>query len=179
MSKSLVIGLDGVPLGLIQKWSEAGELPVLSRFFKYGASGPLRSTMPPTSAAAWSSFVTGKNPGQTGVYDFLYREQGSYNFSPANGRRRDGQSLWHILSTAGKRVGVVNVPLSYPAEPVNGWIISDRAARGRHLLWTDWDGSAALTSPEELPPDLDARALAAAIEPAIAVEATLTATYER
>jgi predicted AlkP superfamily phosphohydrolase/phosphomutase len=73
MSKTLVIGLDGVPLDLIQKWSEAGELPVLARFFENGAFGPLRSTTPPTSAAAWSSFVTGKNPGQTGVYDFLYR----------------------------------------------------------------------------------------------------------
>jgi predicted AlkP superfamily phosphohydrolase/phosphomutase len=124
MSKTLVIGLDGVPLDLIQKWSEAGELPVLARFFENGAFGPLRSTTPPTSAAAWSSFVTGKNPGQTGVYDFLYREGDSYNFSPANGHHRDGQSLWQILSAAGKRVGVVNVPLSYPAEPVNGFMIT-------------------------------------------------------
>lgn len=124
MSKLLVIGLDGVPLDLIQKWSKAGELPVLARFFEEGAFGQLRSTTPPTSAAAWSSFVTGKNPGKTGVYDFLYRERDSYTFSPANGHYRDGQSLWQILSAAGKRVGVVNVPLSYPAEPVNGFMIT-------------------------------------------------------
>jgi predicted AlkP superfamily phosphohydrolase/phosphomutase len=124
MSKLLVIGLDGVPLDLIQRWSKAGELPVLARFFEEGAFGPLRSTMPPTSAAAWSSFITGKNPGNTGVYDFLYRERDSYTFYPANGHHRDGQSLWQILSTAGKRVGVVNVPLSYPAEPVNGFMIT-------------------------------------------------------
>lgn len=124
MNKVLVIGLDGVPLDLIQRWADAGELPTLKRVLDEGASGRLRSTMPPTSAAAWSSFMTGRNPGRTGVYDFLYRQQDDYTFAPVNGRRRDGPTIWRLLSEAGRQVGVVNVPMSYPAEPVNGFMIS-------------------------------------------------------
>lgn len=68
--------------------------------------------------------MTGKNPGKTGIYDFLYRRDGSYIFYPNNARQRDGRSIWNILSAANKRVGVLNVPISYPVEPVNGFMIS-------------------------------------------------------
>ena len=89
-----------------------------------GAVGPLKSTVPPTSGPSWSSFMTGKNPGKTGIYDFLYRRQGTYHFPPVDARRRDGKSLWRLLSEEGKRVGVINVPVSYPVEEVNGFLIS-------------------------------------------------------
>jgi predicted AlkP superfamily phosphohydrolase/phosphomutase len=68
--------------------------------------------------------MTGKNPGKTGIYDFLYRRNDSYGFSPNDARRRDGRSLWNILSAENRRVGVLNVPMSYPVEPVNGFMIS-------------------------------------------------------
>ncbi len=123
MTRVLVIGLDGVPLALIRSWAEAGHLPTFRRLMREGAVGDLRSTLPATSAPAWSAFMTGMNPGKTGVYDFLYRRPGTYTFLPTNARRRGGRSLWRILSDAGKRVGVMNVPLSYPVEPVNGFII--------------------------------------------------------
>ena len=71
MTKVLVIGLDGVPLNLIRCWAQEGKLPVLKNIMDKGVVGPLRSTIPPTSGPAWSSFVTGKNPGKTGIYDFL------------------------------------------------------------------------------------------------------------
>ena len=123
MMRVLVIGLDGVPLDLIHLWAAAGYLPTFRRLMREGAVGPLRSTLPATSAPAWSSFMTGMNPGKTGVYDFLYRRPGTYTFFPNNARRRAGRSLWRVLSDAGKRVGVMNVPLSYPVEPVNGFLI--------------------------------------------------------
>ena len=124
MGRVLVIGLDGVPLHLIESWAQVGQLPVLKRIMDEGVVGLLRSTMPPTSGPAWSSFTTGKNPGKTGVFDFLYRRRGSYTFYPNDARRRAGRSLWNILSAAGKRVGVLNVPMSYPVERVNGCMIS-------------------------------------------------------
>ncbi len=123
MTRVLIIGLDGVPPSLIHAWVAAGHLPTFRRFIREGATGRLRSTMPATSAPAWSAFMTGMNPGKTGVYDFLYRRPGTYTFFPNNAQRRAGRSLWRILSDAGKRVGVMNVPLSYPVEPVNGFII--------------------------------------------------------
>jgi predicted AlkP superfamily phosphohydrolase/phosphomutase len=120
----LVIGLDGVPLSLIEMWAEQGALPTLKRLMNRGATGPLRSTMPPTSGPSWSSFMTGMNPGKTGIYDFLYRRPGTYSFPPVDATRRGGRSLWRLLSDAGLRVNVLNVPLSYPVEPVNGTMVS-------------------------------------------------------
>jgi predicted AlkP superfamily phosphohydrolase/phosphomutase len=120
----VLIGLDGVPLDLLRPWIEAGELPTMQRFLRQGVAGHLRSTMPPTSGPSWSSFMTGKEPGKTGIYDFLYRAGGTYRFPPVNASLRDGRELWEILSDAGRRVGVLNVPLTYPVKAVNGFMIS-------------------------------------------------------
>ncbi len=119
-----VIGLDGVPFDLLHEWAMSGHMPNFRRLMEQGTCGGLASTMPPTSGPSWSSFSTGKNPGKTGIYDFLYRRPDSYVFPPVNARMRDGRSLWRILSDAGKRVGVVNIPISYPVEEVNGLLIS-------------------------------------------------------
>jgi predicted AlkP superfamily phosphohydrolase/phosphomutase len=120
----LVIGLDGVPLDLIQGWVARGYLPTLGKLIEIGSVGPLRSTMPPTSGPSWSAFTTGKNPGKTGVYDFLYRVPGTYQFAPVSAQYRQGPTLWQLLSEAGRGVGVLNVPVTYPTQPVNGFMIS-------------------------------------------------------
>ena len=122
--KIMIIGLDGVPLELIQRWAGGGSLPNLRRLMDGGAVGPLRSTIPPTSGPSWSSFVTGMNPGKTGIYDFLYRREGTYSFPPVNASLRGGTTIWRYLSDAGYRVGVLNIPMSYPVEPVNGFMVS-------------------------------------------------------
>lgn len=99
-------------------------MPNLARLIAQGSGSVLRSTMPPTSGPAWTSFATGMNPGKTGIYDFLYRREGSYLFPPVNASMRSGRTLWRLLGEAGRRVGVVNVPISYPVEPVEGTFIS-------------------------------------------------------
>ncbi len=123
-TKVLVVGLDGVPLGLIRTWAGEGRLPTFQRLMGQGVVGELKSTVPPTSGPSWSTFMTGKNPGKTGIYDFLYRQDGSYIFPPVNASQRDGLALWRLLSEQGRSVGVVNVPMSYPVEEVNGYMIS-------------------------------------------------------
>ena len=120
----LVIGWDGAAPELVYPWVEQGHLPALGRLMAGGATGEVASTMPPLSGPAWAAFVTGRTPGQTGMYDFLYRRKGSYGFAPINARMRDGRSLWKTLSDAGRRVGVFNVPLTHPVEPVNGYMVS-------------------------------------------------------
>ena len=122
--KIVIIGLDGVPLDLIRRWADSGHLPALQRLMATGAMGHLRSTIPPTSGPSWSSFVTGMNPGKTGIYDFLYRREGTYSFPPVNASLRGGTTMWRYLSDAGYRVGVLNIPMSYPVEQVNGFMIS-------------------------------------------------------
>jgi predicted AlkP superfamily phosphohydrolase/phosphomutase len=123
-TKVLIVGLDGVPLSLIEAWATEGRLPTFRKLMEEGTVGKLRSTIPPTSGPSWSTFMTGKNPGKTGVYDFLYRREGTYVFPPVNASQRDGISLWRLLSDRGRKVGVVNVPISYPVEEVNGYMIS-------------------------------------------------------
>jgi predicted AlkP superfamily phosphohydrolase/phosphomutase len=120
----LVIGLDGVPLDIIQTWADAGSLPNLQNLMNTGTVGKLRSTLPPTSGPSWSSFATGKNPGKTGIYDFLHRRRGTYCFPANSAWHRYGKAIWSLLSEAGKTVGVLNVPVSYPVEAVNGFMIS-------------------------------------------------------
>ncbi len=122
--KVMIIGLDGVPLNTIQRWMKAGQLPTLQRLAQEGTVGQLLSTIPPTSGPSWSSFATGMNPGKTGIYDFLYRREGTYHFPPVNASLRGGTTMWRYLSDAGLRVGVLNLPMSYPVEQVNGFMVS-------------------------------------------------------
>ncbi|HZW04286.1 MAG TPA: alkaline phosphatase family protein, partial [Anaerolineaceae bacterium] len=64
-----VIGLDGATYDLIRPWVEQGKLPTFARLLAQGAAGQLRSTIPPMTGPAWTSFMTGKNPGKHGLYD--------------------------------------------------------------------------------------------------------------
>ena len=120
----VVIGLDGATFDLIKPWVKRGEMPNFSRLMEEGVHGELRSTQPPISPQAWSSFMTGKNAGKHGIYNFQERAPQSYNMRFINARARRGKALWNILSEAGKQVIVVGVPCTYPPEPVNGVLIS-------------------------------------------------------
>ena len=122
--KVLVIGLDGATFDLLGPWIEEGWLPNLSRLIREGASGGLKSTSPPISSAAWASFATGKNPGKHGIVDFVHPEEGGYQISVVNSGKRASKAIWNLISEAGGQVGVVGVPVTYPPEEVNGFMIS-------------------------------------------------------
>ena len=122
MSRVLVIGIDGGTFDLIRPWTEAGDLPNLARLMADGIHGPLESTLPPVTAPAWTSFATGKNPGKHGVFDFIRPMGGQFDLVNATSIR--APTLWQILSNAGRTVGVMNVPVTYPPTPVNGFIIA-------------------------------------------------------
>jgi predicted AlkP superfamily phosphohydrolase/phosphomutase len=122
--RALVIGLDGATLDLVKPWADEGKLPTLSRLMERGAWGALRSTVPPVTAPAWTSFMTGKNPGRHGIFDFIELKPGTYDVRYTNGGTARARSLWRILGDSGLRVGVVNVPMTYPPEEVNGYLIS-------------------------------------------------------
>jgi predicted AlkP superfamily phosphohydrolase/phosphomutase len=124
VKRVLVIGLDSAPWGLISRWGREGKLPTIGGLIAEGAAGILRSTFPPLSPAAWSSFATGMQPGKHGVYDHMYRQAGTYEYTPTNARVRGGKTLWRIVSEQGGTVGVINVPETYPPEPVNGFLIA-------------------------------------------------------
>ncbi|MER3458442.1 MAG: phosphodiesterase, partial [Chloroflexota bacterium] len=120
----LVIGLDSAPLAWVERWVAEGRMPNLGRLMANGAVGILRTVNPPLSPAAWSSFATGMLPAKHGVYDHVYRRPESYDLAPTNSRRRMGKTLWQIIGEQGGKVGVINVPETYPPTPVNGFLIS-------------------------------------------------------
>lgn len=120
----LVIGLDGGTFDLVRPWVEGGKLPVLGGLMTRGAWSDLRSTIPPVTASAWTSFMTGKNPGAHGLFDFMHRKTGSYDLVPVSTRDRDGKTLWELIGETGRRVIVMGVPVTYPPEPVNGLLVT-------------------------------------------------------
>lgn len=128
--KIIVIGLDGASLKLIKPWIDQGFLPHLQEIINDGVHGELRSVTPPMSPPAWTSFMTGQNPGKHGIFDFTGFKPGSYSLEFFNAGKRCSQSLWGILSQHKLRVGVVNVPMTYPPEEVNGFLVSGMEAPG-------------------------------------------------
>lgn len=123
-NKVVVIGLDGASFSLIMPWIKEGKLPILAKLIQQGAWGNLKSTIPYNSAPAWSSFITGKNPGKHGIFDFTYHTEANYDIKFISSLRRRGKSFWKILGEQGKRVCAFNVPITYPPEEVNGCMIS-------------------------------------------------------
>lgn len=121
--KVLLIGLDGATPHLLENWIKAGKLPTLESVYKKGIYGRLKSTRPPLSPIAWSSFATGKNPGKHGIFDFVARKIGSYETAPIDASQRGTPAFWEILSQRGKRVGIYNLPVTYPPSRVNGFVV--------------------------------------------------------
>jgi predicted AlkP superfamily phosphohydrolase/phosphomutase len=120
----LVIALDGATWTLLDGWIAAGHLPNLARLCAQGTSGSLESTVPPITPVAWLTFATSKNPARHGVFDFFRPLRTSYTeLVPATGDLNHEPTLWGTLSQRGYRIGMINVPMTYPPEPVNGFLI--------------------------------------------------------
>jgi len=122
--KVLVIGLDGATFDLIKPFAAQGQLPHLKKLMDAGAWSELSSTIPPVTASAWTSFMTGKNPGAHGLFDFMQRRKGSYDLVPVSSGERDGKTLWEVAGDAGRKVIVMGVPVTYPPTPVNGLLVT-------------------------------------------------------
>lgn len=124
MPKLFVIGLDGATFDLIKPWVAQGKLPTFKKLMDGGAWSELRSTVPPVTASAWSSFMTGKNPGAHGLFDFMQRRRDSYDLAPVSVMDRDGRAVWDLVGDANKSVIVMNVPVTWPPQSVNGILIT-------------------------------------------------------
>lgn len=116
---AFVLGIDGVPWDLLRKWAKGGELPHFATIFEDGAASPLRSTTPPTTPLAWPSIATGKRPDKHGIYAFQ-ELQSDYTRRMYTSRNRKGRALWDRLTPA----VVGNVPMTYPADEIDGEIVT-------------------------------------------------------
>lgn len=120
----LMIGLDGATFDVLDPLRHEGLLPNLSALMESGTSGILESTRPPITPAAWTTFMTGKGPGKHGIIDFLRYDPTTNRLIFNNNQKISQKTIWQILSEKKYRVGSINVPMTFPPEPVNGFMIS-------------------------------------------------------
>ncbi len=124
MTRVFVLGIDGGTFDLIRPWVKQGKLPTFKKLIKGGVSGNLYSTIPPLTGPAWISMITGKNPGKHGCFDFMKWKKGSYEREPIDPVSLRDKTLWNIISGAGKRMCAINVPVTYPPQKVNGYLVA-------------------------------------------------------
>ncbi|HEY0737242.1 MAG TPA: alkaline phosphatase family protein [Herpetosiphonaceae bacterium] len=127
-NRVLIIGLDGATWDVLDPWIKDGTLPNLGRLRAQGSWGPLHSSVPPITAAAWSTFMTGKRPGKHGVYHFvkLFDDDAEPSGEPelVSARSLKSPALWDTLAHHDRRVVLINIPLTFPPRPVNGVMIT-------------------------------------------------------
>ena len=120
----MVIGLDCADPDLVfRRW--LGDLPNIQSVLNSGSYGELRSTTPPITVPAWMSMMTGRDPGELGVYGFRNRRDYSYHgLTIANSASIKEETVWDVLGRQGNNCIVIGVPPTYPVKPVRGSLIS-------------------------------------------------------
>jgi predicted AlkP superfamily phosphohydrolase/phosphomutase len=169
--KLIVLGLDGLEPTLLEKYWSQGRCRHLRALADAGGYRLLATTTPAESPVAWSSFITGSNPGAHGIFDFLHRDPRTYlpRLSIAATRPptrvvelgpwrlpldrpkviggRKGTPFWHAVAAAGIPATVVRVPVTYPPEPFNGRLIASmgvpdiHGTQGTYQYWTTDEGA--------------------------------------
>jgi len=119
----VVIGLDGTPYTFLQYLLREGLAPNLARLLEEGDFARIHSVYPTVSSVAWSTYMTGVNPARHGVFGFVDRKPGTYEMTIPTARALRAPTLWELLGQAGKRLIVMNVPVTYPPRPVNGLLV--------------------------------------------------------
>ena len=132
----MVIGLDATPPRLLYE-DFKDDLPTLSQIVDDGCRFLLKSCHPPITIPAWMAMVTGKTPGELGMYGFRHRKPGSYNdFYIANFNSVKHPTVWDILGFKGYRSIVVSVPPTYPPRPLRGYLISCFITPNTKVMYT-------------------------------------------
>lgn len=120
--KAAIIGLDGVPIHLLEDLAQRGVMPHMKELIKQGCLAKMRSSLPANSAASWSSMITGTGPGAHGVYGFTDFIPGTYTVCYHSSHKLKAPPFWR--KEPEKRVLVINLPAAYPAQPLNGAMIT-------------------------------------------------------
>jgi predicted AlkP superfamily phosphohydrolase/phosphomutase len=122
--RALIIGLDGVPYTLMKRFIDEGVMPNTAALIKTGALCRMTTSLPEVSSVAWTSFMTGVNPGRHGIYGFMDLRPRTYDMFFPDFKCVKAETLWGVLGRSGRRSIVINVPSTYPAGELNGILIS-------------------------------------------------------
>jgi predicted AlkP superfamily phosphohydrolase/phosphomutase len=116
-----IFGIDGVPFDLMNKMS-ATVMPNFNKLKTQGIFKKMKSSIPEISSVSWSSIITGKNPGEHGIYGFTELIPNTYSLSFPNFNNLKAKPFWQIHNN--KKSIILNVPSTYPASELNGILIS-------------------------------------------------------
>jgi len=116
-SKTVIIGLDGVPFGMIKDFAETGVMPNTAGLISKGIFKQMRSSIPEVSCVAWSSMITGRNPAEHGIFGFMDLRPNSYKMTFPNYTNLKSAPFWE--EWPGQSV-IINVPGTYPVRQMNG-----------------------------------------------------------
>jgi len=119
-----VVGLDGVPHGLLARLTEAGVMPRTAAFVRGGGLRRMRAALPPISSVSWSSFMTGANPAEHGIFGFTDIDPRTYRVRFPLFTDLRCPTFWDRLGESGRRCAVLNQPATYPARPIPGALVS-------------------------------------------------------
>jgi len=130
-TRVVVLGMDGLTPQLLFKWARAGELPNFEKMMKESSFGRLASTLPPYSSQAWTSCITGVNPGKHGIHGFLDLkgpipdnfDSDSTSLAFHSSLSNKAVTLWEILGQRGKTSIAINIPLTSPVFEISGIMI--------------------------------------------------------
>jgi predicted AlkP superfamily phosphohydrolase/phosphomutase len=122
--RACVVGLDGVPCSMIRRFIQAGVMPRLAQIAAAGALRDMTVSLPEISSVSWSTFMTGRNPGEHGIFGFTDLHAGTYTQSFPSFRDLKTDTIWDRLGEKKMRSVVINQPATYPARPLHGALVS-------------------------------------------------------
>ncbi len=124
LPRVLVVVVSGADLEFIEPMIQAGKLPAMARLFREGVHGALFSTIPPVMPPIWGAISTGKDPGQTGLYQWTILAPETYRGAPVTGASFALEKrVWDLVGEAGGRVILLNLPLTFPPSKTPGVLV--------------------------------------------------------
>ncbi len=118
--KVFVLGIDGVPCSLLNKFAEQAIMPNLAALSQKGTLTQMTASIPEVSSTSWSTFMTGVNPGRHGIFGFMELQKGSYGWKFPNSKDVRSKTIWDIAGNSNLKSIVLNVPSTYPAREISG-----------------------------------------------------------
>jgi Flp pilus assembly protein TadD len=170
-ARALVLGLDGADWKVIDPLLAQGKLPNLARLIASGVRARLRTIDPILSPVVWTTAATGFLPPEHGILDFLVTDTRTGQKQPVTSRQRKVKAIWNLLGEAGVPVGIIGYWATWPAEPVDGYVVTDRVA---YQLMGQSRGSDDDPRGKTFPPDLYRRLRPLVIPPEAIGDSDLT-----
>lgn len=122
--RTVLIGLDGATFTILDTLFQEGVMPFLAELSRSGVKANLRTVIPALTPPAWTSLVTGRSPGQHGIFDFFQKTSPqSHTLRFLTSRDVAGETIWSLANQGGKRAIALNFLLTYPAPAIDGYVV--------------------------------------------------------